>query len=99
MLRKTKITFFGVCKAVMLIFSVFIFYITFGIYLNGGIGFKYEAVSSAHIEYIFFYSKVFLIYIIMIILLIVSFFNSSSKKRNEWDGIAADKKVNNIDPD
>ena len=73
-LRKKNITIRSVYKILMLLFSLYLLYATFGIFLNSGINVQYEVYSIKDVAYIFFYSKVFMGYITLVLIgLIFSF--------------------------
>jgi len=73
-LRKENITIRSVYKILMILFSLYLLYVTFGIFLNSGINVQYEVYSTKDVAYIFFYSKVFMGYISLVLIgLIFSF--------------------------
>ncbi len=58
----------------MIFFSLYLLYATFGIFINAGINLQYEVYSTKDIAYIFFYSKVLMVYIVLVLIgLIFSF--------------------------
>ena len=66
--------YFSIFKWIMVIFSGFILYVMFGIYMNSSVCLTYESASVSDIQYVNLYSKVMILYIVlMVVLLLISF--------------------------
>ena len=66
--------YFSIFKWIMVIFSGFILYVMFGIYMNSSVCLTYESASLSDIQYVNLYSKVMILYtVLMIVLLLISF--------------------------
>jgi len=66
--------YFSIFKLIMVIFSGFILYVMFGIYMNSSVCLTYESASLSDIQYVNLYSKVMILYtVLMIVLLLISF--------------------------
>ena len=79
-LNNRNINFRNVFRFLMILFSLYNFYIIVGIYLNVMVNQKYDTVSESDIAYVFSFSKLFMIYIVL--MLISLFFNFSTVKRS-----------------
>ena len=63
--------FFKAFKWIMIIFSVFILYVMYGIYMNSSVCLTYESASLKDIEYVNLYSKVVIAYLVLVIVFII----------------------------
>jgi|GEM_PF-4136696 hypothetical protein len=63
--------YFNIFRWTMIVFSVYVLYVVFGMYMNSSVCLTYESASVADIENVNMYSKIVLVYIIFMIVFLV----------------------------
>jgi hypothetical protein len=66
-----KIKIIRILQVAIIVISVGMLYLTFGLYLNSGVNEKYEVASQNDIERVFIFSKIFSVYIILVIIVLI----------------------------
>jgi hypothetical protein len=66
-----NLNFKSIFKIIMILFSIFIFFITVGIVLNSSVNLKYEMASVEDIAYVCLYSKILLVYVVLVIVFLI----------------------------
>jgi mannose/fructose/N-acetylgalactosamine-specific phosphotransferase system component IIC len=72
--------FIKILQIAIIVISIGMLYLTFGIYLNSAVNEKFEVASQTDIERVYLFSKIFMVYLVfVIIVLTISIFQKSKK--------------------
>jgi hypothetical protein len=63
-----KKNLFKIFNVFVLLLSLYLLYITFGILINSSVSITYETASLEDIKYVHSYSKLFILYIILVLI-------------------------------
>jgi hypothetical protein len=66
-----KFNWYTCFKVLLLVFSGYLLWAIFGIYINGQVNLKYDAISMSDVEHCVKYAKIVLVYIVLMIIFLI----------------------------